>query len=80
MAATNAELNVENCLAANNAAVGIVAAGVGNGGRVRVSNSTSTDNSQGVATFNNGQVLSRQNNTVEGNGTDGTFTGTYSAK
>jgi hypothetical protein len=31
-------------------------------------------------TFLAGSLLSRGNNTVEGNGTDGSFTGTYSAK
>jgi hypothetical protein len=79
---TSAELNVESCVAAGNINRGLSAGGaVGtNGGTLRVSNTTSTDNDNGVITFNGGQALSRQNNTVEGNTTDGAFTGTYTAK
>ena len=40
---------------------------------------TNTNNTIGL--FNaGGSMLTRQNNTVEGNGTEGAFTGTYAAK
>jgi hypothetical protein len=68
------ELNIESCVAANND-VGIIAFSTST---VRVSNTTVTNNVSGIATA--GAVLSRGNNTVEGNGTNGSFSGTYSAK
>jgi hypothetical protein len=55
-------------------AVGALAQGV-------VSNSTIVDNSlTGVESSGGGQLLSRGNNTLFGNGTDGAFTGTIPAK
>jgi nitrous oxidase accessory protein NosD len=70
-----AELNLENCVVANNLA------GVGSDtGTVRVSNTTITDNGTGLYSLNGGSLVSRSNNTVEGNGTNGAFTGTYAAK
>jgi hypothetical protein len=72
-----AELNIEGCLVANNAA-GIGA--FGGAATVRVSNSIVTDNGTGLITLFDGLLLSRVNNTVEGNGTDGNFSGTYAAK
>jgi hypothetical protein len=71
-----AELNLENCVSTNNG-FGVYA---NSNSVVRVSNSVITDNSTGVNHFSNGVLLSRGNNTVEGNTTDGTFTGTYGAK
>ena len=74
-----AELNVENCLSANND-IGI--SGFPGTGTtvVRVSNTTVTDNTgSGVATTG-AQILTRGNNTVEGNSPNGTFTGTFMAK
>lgn len=69
------DLNIENCLVTNNG-TGIASVGV-----IRVSNSTVTENTTGLSYgIGVGQLLSRSNNTVEGNGTDGTFSGTYSAK
>jgi hypothetical protein len=71
---SSAELNVESCLIANNTN------GINpNGGVIRVSNTTVTDNGVGLMT-GTGSTLTRGNNTVEGNATNGTFTGTYSAK
>jgi hypothetical protein len=70
------ELNIENCLAANNNN-GI--ASVTDGSTVRVSNTTVTDNVTGLAA-GNGMLLSRGNNTVQGNGTHGSFTGTFPAE
>lgn len=75
-----AELNVENCLVANNG-VGVEADGTpGAMGIVRLSNSIVTDNGFGLRT-GGGTILSRRDNTVEGNGTDtmGTI-GSYTAK
>jgi hypothetical protein len=70
------ELNIENCLAANNNN-GI--ASVTDGSTVRVSNTTVTDNVTGLAA-GNGMLLSRGNNTVQGNGRHGSFTGTFPAE
>jgi len=49
-------------------------------GIIRVSNATITGNENGLSIAGGGNVLSRGNNTVEGNGTDGFFTGTFLAK
>ena len=70
------ELNIENCLSANNL-IGIVSYPFA---LVRVSNTTVTDNTTGLFTESPGSLLSRGNNTVEGNTTNGSFTGTYSSK
>ena len=76
MADFGGELNAEGCLAANN----IFGLASSTGGAVlRASNCTVTDNTTGVSA-SDASLLSRSNNTVEGNGTDGTFTGTYAAK
>jgi len=70
-----AEINVESCLVANNGR------GIDSEGTViRVSNTVVTDNTTGLIQFSSGECLSRLNNTVEGNGTDGAFTGPYAAK
>ena len=81
-ASTAAELNLESCVAAGNAFAGFEAGGnpATAGGVIRASNSTSSDNLNGISTFNGGQVLSRTNNTVEGNGTNGAFSGTFLTK
>jgi hypothetical protein len=77
------ELNIDNCTAANNGH-GIVASSdsMPFPATVRVSNSTITDNTTGIQTFGaTGAVLSRGNNTVEGNGTNTSGTiGSYTAK
>jgi len=71
------ELNIESCLAARNVDGGVVA----NGGVVRVSNSTVTDNGQGLSQQGAGVLYSRGNNTVEGNGSNTVGTVTpYSPK
>ena len=75
-----AELNIENCLSANNDTGIFSFTNVGTA-TVRVSNTTVTDNTSfGVRATLSGQLLTRGNNTVEGNGTNGTFTGTFTAK
>jgi hypothetical protein len=80
--AANAELDIENCAASNNG-TGIVASSFSTGvATVRVSNSTVTHNGTGLANLGAPAVLlSRGNNTVEGNvaTTFGTI-GSYSAK
>jgi hypothetical protein len=76
------ELNIESCVASNNEGAGIEALAVGPGtATVRVSNSTVTGNSVGLQA-SGGTLLSRGNNTVEGNLT-GNVSGTiasYTAK
>lgn len=76
------EVHVENCLV-ENGQTGVESAGGSRGGLavVRLSNSTITNHSVGV-NATNGAVLSRVNNTIEGNGQNiagGQF-GTYAAK
>jgi parallel beta helix pectate lyase-like protein len=58
------ELNVDDCLIANNGSAGVQAS---TGGLIRISNSTVTDNATGLANPS-GTLLSRTNNTVQGNG------------
>ncbi len=73
----SAELNLENCISANNQG-GISAIG---SATVRAANSTVTDNNgNGLFSSGGGALLSRGNNTVEGNANNGNFTGTYNAK
>jgi hypothetical protein len=62
-----AELNVESCLIAGN---NIGANASGTLAIVRISNCTVTDNTFGLAVGPGGFILSRGNNTVEGNGTN----------
>jgi len=80
--ATSAELNVEGCVVSSNT-LGIVSTSSSTGvATVRVSNSTITNNSEGLHNSGSPAVfLSRGNNTVEGNttNTDGTI-GSYGAK
>ena len=67
---------------------GVAAGGFANGqgmARIRLSNCSITSNIYGLYTYPDGQILSRLSNgvltnTVEGNQTDGTPTGNYSAK
>ena len=69
------ELNAEGCLVANNL-IGLNSTG----GVLRASNCTVTDNITGLHTTISGSLVSRSNNTVEGNTPNGSFTGSYSAK
>jgi hypothetical protein len=76
------DLAIDGCLVSDNGGTGIwlVALNV-SGPIMRVSNTTITHNLRGV--WGGGtapHLLSRGNNTLEGNGTDGAFTGTYLAK
>jgi len=78
-----AELNLEKCVASNNSMDGISALSGSTGvATVRLSNSTVTNNSRGLSNGGSPAVLlSRGNNTVEGNvtNTNGTI-GSYSSK
>jgi hypothetical protein len=81
---TSTEMNIENCVASNNTNNGVSALSVSTGVvTVRVSNSTATNNAVGLSTSGSpAAILSRGNNTVEGNtivDTTGTI-GSYSAK
>ena len=80
-ASRTSELNIENCLATSNDGVGISASGQAGTSLIRVSNTTVTNNAGGVAaTPGIGTILSRGNNSVEGNSSDGSFSGTFTAK
>ena len=72
------QLNIEDCTVSNNVE-GIRSDSLGS--IVRVANTTVTGNNVGLLSFG-GALLSRSpaTNTVEGNTTNGTFTGTYAAK
>ena len=72
-----ADVNFDNCTIANNK-FGIDVEGAG--ATARISNSTITDNGAGLMTASGATLLSRGNNTVEGNSINGNFTGTFLAK
>jgi hypothetical protein len=79
---TSVELNLENCAVAHNGDRGVAVSG-SNGGSatVRISNCTIVHNATGVQAFGGGVVLSRGNNTIEGNATNVSGTlGTYAAR
>ena len=74
-----AELDLDNCLVANNGTLGIAAGP--SGGSVRVSRSVVTNNGVGLQQSGSGTLLSRTDNTIEGNTTNTSGTiGTYTAK
>lgn len=79
-ASATVEMNLENCVATGNSFAGIFADGSPGTSIVRVSNSTITDNNIGLTTNPGGSILTRGNNTVEGNNNDGFFTGPFTAK
>lgn len=72
-----ASVNFENRTMVNNK-IGLHAEG--SGATVRVSNSTISENGAGLATGTGATLLSRGNNTVEGNSINGAFTGTFPAQ
>ena len=77
------ELNIESCVASSNSVQGVAAHSTSTGAAiVRVSNSTISNNAIGMHNFGSPAVLlSRGNNTIEGNGTDTSGTiGSYTAK
>ncbi len=72
----DSRMDMENCVATGNL-TGVDGVLVGEfTGNIRVSNSTITANGTGIGT----DVISRQNNTVEGNGINGGFAGFFNAK
>ena len=80
-ASGSAEMNLENCLASGNGS-GVLGNASGSGNvTIRVSGSVITDNLLGVAKVGAAAaILSRENNTLEGNNQNGSFTGVYAAK
>jgi hypothetical protein len=74
-----AELDIDACLVANNGTAGIVAGP--SGGTARVSRSAVTGNGIGLQQSGSGVLLSRTDNTVEGNTTNTSGTiGSYTPK
>ncbi len=63
-----------------NGATGIFVSGGGSPSVTRVAQSAIVRNVTGVGAGAGGSILSRGNNTVEGNNADGAFSGTYSGK
>ncbi len=72
----NTVMNVSDSIIANNSGAGINSFP---NGLIRVSNTTIVHNGSGLL-VTGGSILSRLNNTVEGNTNDGSFTGTFLAK
>lgn len=79
---SSVELNLETCVMAHNGDLGVYSSGRNGGSAtVRISNCTIVGNATGVQTSGGGVVLSRGNNTIEGNGANVSGTlGTYAAK
>lgn len=75
------EINLESCVVTNNSTGLYAGNGVGTS-LIRVSNSTITNNIGGISITSGGQILSRLNNTVEGNLSNNDFPAmsTYTAK
>src|SRR5262249_34929791 len=77
IACSAGELTVDDCLITGND-TGVSASG---GGTIRISDSCVTDNAVGLAQSGGANLLSRLDNTVEGNGTDTSgVIGAYSPK
>ena len=76
---TTTEMNLENCVVADNSE-GIVSGGLAGVSIVRVSNSTITNNAIALHPQGTGQIISRGNNTVEGNTLGQSFSGTFLPK
>ncbi len=77
---SSVELNLEACVVAHNGDTGVISSGRNGGSTtVRISDCTIADNATGVLA--GGVVLSRGNNTIEGNGTNVSGTlGAYPAR
>jgi hypothetical protein len=73
------QADVEACILTHNFSA-IRSGGDAGTAAVRVSNSTITMNTFGLNTNIGSTLLSRSNNTLEANDSDGTFTGTFTAK
>jgi len=77
-AATDANAVVESSTISGNS-LGISTSATAGTATVRVSNCTITHNITGIASSGSGQNLSRSNNTLRINGTNGAFDGTFAA-
>lgn len=78
-ASATTELNLDSCLSTNTT-FGILSSGLV-ASIVRVTNSTVVNNFWGILAMNaNNHILSRGNNTVEGNFIGSSFTGSFNAK
>jgi hypothetical protein len=77
--AGSSDLNLERCIATNNIG-GFRAESSFSTAIIRVSNCVVAHNGTGVSAGTNGTTLSRGNNTVEANTSNGTFTTSYAAK
>jgi Right handed beta helix region len=76
-AQVGARMTVDRCLVTQNH-VGISDDGGGTGNSfVRVANSEITENDIGVLATNAGQIVTQQNNILQDNGTNGTFTSAF---
>jgi len=71
---TVANVNVVNSTVMNNTVAGMSSNGIG--ARIRVSDSRIMGNTTGVVFSNTGSLLTYQDNILDANGTDGTFSGT----
>jgi hypothetical protein len=71
---TSAAAMIANSTVSNNASFGII--GFGTGATARVGLTTITGNGTGLLSSSGANLLSYGNNRLNGNGTDGTFTGT----
>jgi hypothetical protein len=75
------QINAESSMFSDNDVYGIdLAPGAGQSATIRLSNSTVTGNIFGIAVAGPGLLLSRGNNTIEGNKFDGGPTGSYGPK
>jgi hypothetical protein len=72
-AQSNAKVNVESSIVDGNG-TGISA---DTNATIRVSNSAIVSNTTGISAVGGAQIISRENNTLRDNGTDGTFTSTF---
>ncbi len=73
-ASASAQVSIFHSMVAENTGTGIIAAGPITFSTVFVSESLISDNATGVSASANGRIFSSVNNTLAGNGVDGTFT------
>lgn len=74
------DMTIESSVVSGSGLTGVAAGSLGGTATIRLSNSTVTYNATGLS-FTAGQnLLTRGNNTVEGNTTNGAFSGSFTAK
>jgi hypothetical protein len=77
----DSELAIETCALSNNSIGAYATSSAGGVGNLWISGSSVTGNTTGLLQGSSGVILSRTNNTIEGNGTDTSGTiGAYAAK